>query len=49
MATLHKAIDPAKAQDPNLVKLVHDQSGRALYFSRALIPGIGKNTMSDFG
>ena len=38
MATLHKAIDPARAQDPNLVKLVHDQSGRALYFSRALIP-----------
>ena len=38
MATLHKVIDPARAQDPNLVKLVHDQSGRALYFSRALIP-----------
>jgi 3-deoxy-manno-octulosonate cytidylyltransferase (CMP-KDO synthetase) len=38
MATLHKAIDPGKAQDPNLVKLVHDQLGRALYFSRALIP-----------
>jgi 3-deoxy-manno-octulosonate cytidylyltransferase (CMP-KDO synthetase) len=38
MATLHKIIDPAQAQDPNLVKLVHDQSGRALYFSRSLIP-----------
>ena len=38
MATLHKIIDPGQAQDPNLVKLVHDQSGRALYFSRSLIP-----------
>ena len=38
MATLHKVIDLSQAQDPNLVKLVHDQSGRALYFSRSLIP-----------
>ena len=38
MATLHKVIDPTEAQDPNQVKLVHDQSGRALYFSRSLIP-----------
>jgi 3-deoxy-manno-octulosonate cytidylyltransferase (CMP-KDO synthetase) len=38
MATLHKVIDLNQAQDPNQVKLVHDQSGHALYFSRSLIP-----------
>jgi len=38
MATLHKLIDLSEAQDPNQVKLVHDQSGHALYFSRSLIP-----------
>ena len=38
MATLHKEIDAAHAADPNQVKLVHDQRGRALYFSRAVIP-----------
>ncbi len=38
MATLHKEIDAAQAQDPNLVKLVHDHQGHALYFSRSVIP-----------
>jgi 3-deoxy-manno-octulosonate cytidylyltransferase (CMP-KDO synthetase) len=38
MATLHKVIDLSQAQDPNQVKLVHDRSGHALYFSRSLIP-----------
>jgi 3-deoxy-manno-octulosonate cytidylyltransferase (CMP-KDO synthetase) len=38
MATLHKLIDAEEAKDPNLVKLVHAQSGRALYFSRSAIP-----------
>ncbi len=38
MATLHKPIDAAAARDANLVKLVHDADGRALYFSRAAIP-----------
>ena len=38
MATLHKSIDPAAADDPNLVKLVCDKNGRALYFSRSKIP-----------
>ena len=38
MATLHKEIDHARAQDPNQVKLVHDDRGHALYFSRACIP-----------
>lgn len=38
MATLHKEIDAIDAQDPNLVKLVHDHQGQALYFSRSVIP-----------
>jgi 3-deoxy-manno-octulosonate cytidylyltransferase (CMP-KDO synthetase) len=38
MATLHKIIDAEQAQDPNLVKLVHNQNGHALYFSRSAIP-----------
>ncbi len=38
IATLHKAVSATAAQDPNLVKLVHDAGGRALYFSRAPIP-----------
>lgn len=38
MATLHREIDAAHAQDPNHVKLVHDHRGHALYFSRAPVP-----------
>lgn len=38
MATLHKPVSAEQARDPNQVKLVHDHSGRALYFSRAAIP-----------
>lgn len=38
MATLHKTVAPREADDPNLVKLVCDEHGRALYFSRAKIP-----------
>lgn len=38
MATLHKPVDAGKVGDPSLVKLVHDQHGRALYFSRSPIP-----------
>lgn len=38
MATLHKSIHATDAEDPNQVKLVHDQQGRALFFSRAAIP-----------
>ncbi|MCP4982580.1 MAG: 3-deoxy-manno-octulosonate cytidylyltransferase [Gammaproteobacteria bacterium] len=38
MSTLHKQIDAEHASDPNLVKLVHDQQGHALYFSRSKIP-----------
>ena len=38
MATLYKQIDAKAASDPNLVKLVHDSAGKALYFSRSPIP-----------
>lgn len=38
MSTLHKNISAQSAEDPNLVKLVCDKNGRALYFSRSLIP-----------
>lgn len=38
MATCVHRLDPADADDPNRVKVVLDQGGRALYFSRARIP-----------
>jgi len=39
MATLSVPLaDRAMAEDPNVVKVVCDTTGRALYFSRALIP-----------
>lgn len=39
MATLWRALaDAREHQDPNVVKVVLDQAGRALYFSRAPIP-----------
>ncbi|MBI1984176.1 MAG: 3-deoxy-manno-octulosonate cytidylyltransferase, partial [Acidobacteria bacterium] len=38
VSTLKVAIAPEKAHDPNNVKVVADLRGRALYFSRALIP-----------
>lgn len=39
MATLMKKIENAQEiTDPNVVKVVADKSGRALYFSRAAIP-----------
>ena len=38
MATLYREVDAAEAQNPELVKLVHDVRGRALYFSRSAIP-----------
>jgi 3-deoxy-manno-octulosonate cytidylyltransferase (CMP-KDO synthetase) len=38
VATLKVAISEAEARDPNKVKVVCDANGRALYFSRAMIP-----------
>ena len=38
VSTLKVAIGPEEARSPNNVKVVTDAQGRALYFSRALIP-----------
>jgi len=38
MTTLARTIDYKSAQSPHVVKVVRSQSGRALYFSRSLIP-----------
>ena len=38
MATLAVPLDATLVDNPNLVKVVCDQKGRALYFSRARIP-----------
>lgn len=38
VSTLKVAIDARQADDPNAVKVVTDERGRALYFSRARIP-----------
>ncbi|MDA3047340.1 3-deoxy-manno-octulosonate cytidylyltransferase [Campylobacter sp. JMF_08 NE1] len=38
MASCYKKIDPTSAQDPNLVKVILDNHGVAIYFSRAPIP-----------
>jgi 3-deoxy-manno-octulosonate cytidylyltransferase (CMP-KDO synthetase) len=41
MGTLKKVIeDPAEIADPNVVKVVTDHAGNALYFSRAPIPHV---------
>ena len=38
MATLARPLQPGEAQQPGVVKVVLDRAGRALYFSRSLIP-----------
>jgi len=41
LATLCAAlVDPADVSDPNIVKVVFDDAGRALYFSRSPIPAV---------
>ncbi len=41
LATLCAAVgDPAELDDPNIVKVVFDDAGRALYFSRSPIPAV---------
>src|SRR5918999_2031692 len=38
IGTAAAPLDPAQAHDPNRVKVVTDARGRALYFSRSVIP-----------
>lgn len=38
MATLARPLDPGEAERPQVVKVVTDLTGHALYFSRAVIP-----------
>lgn len=38
MTSLMRPITPSEAADPNMVKVVADKSGRAMYFSRSPIP-----------
>lgn len=50
LATLAHPFDEATEwRDPNVVKVLVDQSGRALYFSRAAVPGAFANTDSAAG
>ena len=53
VATLVYPLDPELAHNPNIVKVVCDQSGHALYFSRARIPypreGNGENFLGHIG
>ncbi len=48
MATLYEIIDAEQAADINQVKLVHDRSGRALYFSRSVIPHSQQGASSQY-
>ena len=38
MATLCRPLEPGRAGDPNTVKVVRRADGRALYFSRSVLP-----------
>lgn len=51
VATLARSLDHLSAQNPNRVKVVLSQSGRALYFSRAPIPHaiLSRATARDSG
>lgn len=40
-ATLWAPLDPRRADDPSVVKVVADARGRALYFSRSALPALG--------
>jgi 3-deoxy-manno-octulosonate cytidylyltransferase (CMP-KDO synthetase) len=49
MCTLKKRIeDPRELTDPNVVKVVSDRSGNALYFSRSLIPFVRQERTDHF-
>jgi 3-deoxy-manno-octulosonate cytidylyltransferase (CMP-KDO synthetase) len=42
MATLCRPLEPERVEDPNAVKVVRRGDGRALYFSRSVIPHPGR-------
>lgn len=49
MSTLKKRIeDPRELTDPNVVKVVTDHTGHALYFSRSLIPFVRHERAAHF-
>ena len=41
----HALSDPSDINDPNVVKVVCDRNGRALYFSRSPIPSAGPDSV----
>ncbi len=43
----HPVFHESEMQNPNAVKVVCDQSGRALYFSRSAIPGRAKHAVPE--
>lgn len=47
VTTLARIIDAAEAENPDRVKVVRGQNGRALYFSRSKIPHIRDEAHSD--
>ncbi|MEF3192592.1 MAG: 3-deoxy-manno-octulosonate cytidylyltransferase [Campylobacterales bacterium] len=53
MASAYKIIDAHAARDPNLVKVVTDDEGDAIYFSRSMIPydrdGVGVEYKGHLG
>jgi 3-deoxy-manno-octulosonate cytidylyltransferase (CMP-KDO synthetase) len=47
LSTVIKAVGEETFGDPSVVKVVHDNTGRALYFSRSLLP-YPRNRTADF-
>jgi 3-deoxy-manno-octulosonate cytidylyltransferase (CMP-KDO synthetase) len=47
LSTVMKAVGEERFGDPSVVKVVRDNSGRALYFSRSLLP-YPRNRTADF-
>ncbi len=48
VTTLARKIDPKEAENPNRVKVVFAKDGRALYFSRSLIPHPSDGQWDEF-
>ena len=49
MASCYNAINKEAAQDPNLVKVIHDDDNNAIYFSRSPIPYDRSGNATYFG